>query len=53
LIVGHIDPYFDEDLHQKLLDEYSVDKIDKLVQNRVKFLSNRNRTKKSKGMDKE
>ena len=39
LLYDHIEPYFDEDIYQKLLAEHPAGDIDKLVRNKVKFLS--------------
>lgn len=38
LLDEHIEPYFDEDIYQKLLAEHQSKDIDKLVKTRVKFL---------------
>ena len=39
LLYDHIEPYFDEDIYQKLLAEHPAADIDKLVRNKVKLLS--------------
>jgi hypothetical protein len=41
LLYDHIEPYFDEDIFQKLLAEHTAADIDKLVRSKVKFLSSK------------
>lgn len=38
LIDDHSDPYFDEQIHKRLLDQFPAKKIDDLIHQKVKFL---------------
>jgi hypothetical protein len=38
LIDDHIDPFFNEDIHKKILAEHSAKSIDDLIRNKVEFL---------------
>jgi hypothetical protein len=45
LLLDHIEPYFDKDVHERLLDINPAKRIDRLIRSKIKFQADKSKPK--------
>jgi hypothetical protein len=53
LLIDHVDDYFDEEIHNKVVEKFPESDINKMVNNRVKFLDDDNDEKEDEDSENE